>query len=180
MARGAMPHDRFDQTGVRSAGIRGTSVFNEFKKFIARGNVLDLAVGVVIGAAFGRIVTSLTESIIMPIIGAIFGTIDFSNHFLRLGPIPEGYSGAPDNYAALKEAGVPMLGYGDLATQVVNFLVIAAALFLLVKSVNRALDAIEEEKKAADSTSDTNKAPTDSQLDVLKEIRDALKNRDAT
>ena len=153
-------------------------MFDEFKKFIARGNVLDLAVGVVIGAAFGKIVTSLTESIIMPLIGWIFGTIDFSNRFILLGPVPEEYDGAMDNYAQLREAGVPMLGYGDLLTQLLNFLIIAMALFLLVKSVNRMLDAIEEEKKAAGSTSDTEKAPTDSELDVLKEIRDALKSRE--
>ncbi|MDT0575389.1 large conductance mechanosensitive channel protein MscL [Croceicoccus sp. F390] len=152
-------------------------MFNEFRKFIARGNVLDLAVGVVIGAAFGRIVTSFTESIIMPLIGWIFGTVDFSNHFLLLGEIPAEYAGERDDYAALKEAGVPMLGYGDLATQLINFLIIALALFLLVKSVNELLDRVEEEKKAARSTSDTDQAPTDSELDVLKEIRDALTAR---
>jgi len=150
-------------------------MLNEFKKFIARGNALDLAIGIVIGASFGRIVTALTESVIMPVIGWLFGTIDFSNYFIRLTKIPETYQGSRESYAQLKEAGVAMIGYGDLLTQIVNFLLIAAALFLLVKSVNRILDGIEEEKKAVSDTSDTERAPTDAQLDVLKEIRDSLR-----
>jgi large conductance mechanosensitive channel len=83
-------------------------------QFIARGNVLDLAVAVIIGAAFATIVASLTDDIIMPVVGAIFGGLDFSNHFLLLGPLPEGYAG-PMTYAALKEAGVPLLGYGQFS-----------------------------------------------------------------
>lgn len=149
----------------------------EFKKFIARGNVLDLAVGVVIGAAFGKITTSLTESILMPLIGAIFGSVDFSNKFILLGSVPEGYDGALDNYAALKDAGVPMIGYGDLITQILNFLIIAFALFMIVRGVNRMLDAMEEEKKAAEETAATDAVPTDPTLDTLKEILAELKNR---
>ncbi|WP_126173667.1 large conductance mechanosensitive channel protein MscL [Altericroceibacterium xinjiangense] len=142
----------------------------EFKKFVARGNVLDLAVGVVIGAAFGRIVTALTESIIMPLIAAIVGVVDFSNYFIRLGPVPVSYTGDPENYAQLKQAGVPMLGYGDFLTQVVNFLIVAFALFLLVKSVNRVMDEIDEKKKSLEDTSANSSVPTDPQLDVLKQI----------
>ncbi|MFN3511192.1 MAG: large conductance mechanosensitive channel protein MscL, partial [Tsuneonella troitsensis] len=81
-------------------------MFQEFKTFINRGNVLDLAVAVIIGAAFGKIVTSLTDSVIMPVIGWLFGSMDFSSYFIRLGPVPDGYTGSLTNYAALKEAGV--------------------------------------------------------------------------
>ena len=92
-------------------------MLNEFKAFIARGNVLDLAVGVIIGAAFGKIVTSLTESVIMPIVGWITGGTDFTKYFVLLGEIPAGYKGDPGDYATLKAAGVPMIGYGDFITQ---------------------------------------------------------------
>src|SRR5215468_9501736 len=100
-------------------------MLKEFRAFIARGNVLDLAVGVIIGAAFGKIVTSLTESVIMPFIGWITGGTDFSRYFIQLGPVPASYKGSPSDYAALKAAGVPMIGYGDFITQVVNFLILA-------------------------------------------------------
>ncbi len=145
-------------------------MFTEFKKFIARGNVLDLAVGVIIGAAFGRIVTSLNESIIMPVIGWIFGDIDFSNWFVRLGEIPADYEGSLTNYAQLKEAGVAMIGYGDFITQSVDFLIIALALFLLLRTVNRLLDEMQEKQKLADDSSAESEIPTDPQLDVLKQI----------
>jgi len=147
----------------------------EFKTFISRGNVLDLAVGVIIGAAFGRIVTSLTESVIMPLIGWIFGSLDFSNWFIRLGPLPEGYAGSPTNYAALKAAGVPMLGYGDLLTQLVNFLIVAFALFLLIRTVNRVLE--EAKRKEREEAAAAEAAAADPQLEVLqailKELREA-------
>lgn len=147
-------------------------MFEEFKTFIARGNVLDLAVGVIIGAAFGGIVTALTEGIIMPLIGWLFGEADFSNWFIRLGPIPADYAGEPGNYAQLKEAGVAMIGYGDLITQIINFLIIAFALFLLVKTVNRVIE--EGRGKKAEE-----EAAADPQLDVLKEILAELKAQDA-
>lgn len=148
-------------------------MFAEFRKFIARGNVIDLAVGVIIGAAFGKITTSLTESILMPLIGAIFGSVDFSNKFIQLGPVPAGYTGAMDNYAALKEAGVPMIGYGDLITQCLNFVIIAFALFLLVRGVNRMIEAAERDKQAS-----TPEAPVDATLETLKDILAELKKRD--
>ena len=144
--------------------------FAEFRKFIARGNVLDLAIGVVIGAAFGKIVTSLTESIIMPFVGWIFGDIDFSNFFIRLGSVPEGYSGSMTNYAELKQAGVAMIGYGDFLTQLVNFLIVAAALFMLLKSVNKVIDEMSDLSGKAEDSSTTQEVPTDPQLDVLKKI----------
>lgn len=151
------------------------TVFEEFRKFIARGNVLDLAVGVMIGAAFGKIVTSLTENVIMPLIGWLFGDIDFSKYFVRLGAIPANYAGSQTDYAALKTAGVAMIGYGELITQVINFLIIAAVLFLLVRSVNRLIDRVEREKKQAESTAETPQVPTDPQLDVLQQILNELR-----
>jgi large conductance mechanosensitive channel len=154
------------------------TLVNEFQKFIARGNVLDLAVGVIIGAAFGKIVTALTENIIMPIIGWAFGDIDFSNYFIRLGALPAGYAGSPTDYAALKTAGVAMIGYGTFVTQVINFLIIAAVLFMLLRSVNRVIDRLEREKKDAASTAAAAQLPTDPQLDVLKDILAELKARD--
>ncbi|MFN3944200.1 MAG: large conductance mechanosensitive channel protein MscL [Allosphingosinicella sp.] len=141
----------------------------EFKAFIARGNVLDLAVAVIIGAAFATIVSSLTDDVLMPVIGAIFGGLDFSNYFIRLGPIPEAYAGSLDNYAALKEAGVPMLGYGQFITAVVNFLILAFIIFQFVRMAARLSRRKEEEAGAPP-------APTDELL-VLREIRDELKRR---
>jgi large conductance mechanosensitive channel len=155
-------------------GKQAMGFLGEFKKFIARGNVLDLAVGVIIGAAFGKIVTSLTEAIIMPFIGWLFGALDFSNWFIRLGSLPEGYNGAPNDYAALKAAGATMIGYGDLLTQLVNFLIVAFALFLLIRTVNKLLDEMHAKQKADAATAET---PVDPQLELLKEIRDELRKR---
>jgi large conductance mechanosensitive channel len=139
-------------------------MFNEFKTFIARGNVLDLAVGVIIGAAFGKIVTSLTESVILPLIGWITGGMDFTMFFIQLGPIPASYKGSPTDYGALKAAGVPMIGYGDFITQVVNFLILAWIVFLIVKAANRM-----SPPPAA--------AAGPSEVELLAEIRDELKKR---
>jgi large conductance mechanosensitive channel len=116
-------------------------MFKEFRDFINRGNVLDLAVAVIIGAAFGKIVTSLTDDVIMPIVGKLFGGLDFSGYFLKLGPVPANYSGSLTDYAALKKAGVPLLGYGEFITQAVNFLIVAFIIFLIVRAVNRAISA---------------------------------------
>jgi large conductance mechanosensitive channel len=137
-----------------------------FKEFIARGNVLDLAVAVIIGAAFGTIVSSLTDDVIMPVVGAIFGGLDFSNYFVRLGPIPAGFTGDPSSYAALKEAGVAMLGYGQFITAIVNFLILAFIIYQVVKMAARM------KKPTAGATP----APTDELL-VLREIRDQLRAR---
>jgi large conductance mechanosensitive channel len=135
----------------------------EFRAFIARGNVLDLAVAVIIGAAFATIVASLTDDIIMPIVGAIFGDLDFSEQYLLLGAVPDGYSGAM-SYAALKEAGVPMLGYGQFVTVLVNFLILAFIIFQLVKAASRAAA-----RRAAEP-----EAPAEEVL-LLREIRDSLR-----
>ncbi len=154
------------------------TLVREFQKFIARGNVLDLAVGVIIGAAFGKIVTALTENIIMPMIGWAFGDIDLSNYFIRLGQVPAGYTGSLTDYAALKTAGVPMIGYGLFVTQVINFLIIAAVLFMLLRSVNRVIERLEREKKEAASTAAEAEVATDPQLDTLKEILAELRRRE--
>jgi large conductance mechanosensitive channel len=140
-------------------------MLSEFKAFIARGNVLDLAVAVIIGAAFGKIVTSLTEDIIMPVIGKIFGGLDFSSYFFVLGEVPANLQGSTD-YAALKKAGVPLLGYGEFVTQAVNFLIIAFIIFLLVRAVNRVVPKAPE--AAAEEAAD---------VVLLREIRDELKKR---
>lgn len=145
------------------------AIFDEFKKFISRGSVLDLAVGVMIGAAFGKIVSSLTENVIMPVIGWAFGDIDFSKYFIQLGDIPADYKGSLTDYAALKGAGVAMIGYGEFITQVVNFLIIAAVLFLLVRSINKMVESVKREQAASDAAAAA-AAPTDPQLDALKEI----------
>jgi large conductance mechanosensitive channel len=137
-----------------------------FREFIARGNVLDLSVAVIIGAAFGTIVASLTDDVIMPVVGAIFGGLDFSNYFLRLGPIPATFNGDPNSYAALKAAGVPMFGYGQFVTAVVNFLILAFIIYQLVRVATR-LTRRGEQAPAA---------PSD-ELVVLREIRDELKAR---
>ena len=145
-------------------------MLKEFKTFIARGNVLDLAVAVIIGAAFGRIVTSLTDDIIMPVIGRITGGLDFSGYFLRLGPIPEGYSGSVANYADLKKAGVPLLGYGEFATVSVNFVIVAFVIFLLVRAVNRMTERQRVVEDAAPAVE-----PAD--VTLLREILEELKRR---
>jgi large conductance mechanosensitive channel len=139
-------------------------MFKEFKAFIARGNVLDLAVAVIIGAAFGAIVSSLTGEVIMPAIGALFGGADFSNHFVLLS-VPAGYEGSLTEYAALKEAGAAMIGYGAFLTAVLNFLILAFVIFLLVRAANR-LIAKQEEGPAGPS-----------EIELLTEIRDELRKR---
>jgi large conductance mechanosensitive channel len=144
------------------------SMGQEFRTFIARGNVLDLAVGVIIGAAFGRIVTSLTESMIMPVVGWLFGGLDFTNKFIQLAPAPADYKGSPTSYAELKAAGVPMIGYGDFVTQLINFLILAWIVFLIVRAANRAMPPPAQ-------------APAGpSEAELLAEIRDELKKRGST
>ena len=140
----------------------------EFRAFIAKGNVLDLAVAVIIGAAFTAIVTSLTGDLIMPLIGAIVGKLDFSNYYLLLGPVPADYHGVM-SYAALKAAGVPMLGYGAFLTAFVNFLILAFIIFLLVKAATRAM-------RRRDAAAEAPPAPAE-EVVLLREIRDALKAR---
>lgn len=146
---------------------KGNGVLSEFKAFINRGNVLDLAVAVIIGAAFATITSSLTDDIIMPAIGFLFGGFDFSNYFLRLGPIPDGFQGNPQSYAALKQAGVAVIGWGQFVTVLINFVILAFIIFLIVRAANRLIGKQEEEAKA--------KGP--SEVELLTEIRDELRRR---
>lgn len=139
-------------------------MLGEFKAFIARGNVLDLAVGVIIGAAFGKIVSSLTDDLLMPLIGWISGGIDFSNRFIVLGTVPADYTGSVSDYAALKKAGVAMLGYGSFITALINFVIMAFVIFLIVRQANKVLTKPEAAAPAGPS-----------EVDLLTEIRDALK-----
>ena len=144
-------------------------MLKEFRDFIARGNVLDLAVAVIIGAAFATIATSLTEDVIMPVVGAIFGGLDFSSYFVLLGPVPDGYQGALTDYAALKKAGAPVLGWGQFVTVLINFVILAFIIFLLIKLANRAM----AKKEAAPA-----EAPAEAaEVALLREIRDELRNR---
>ncbi|GHD14617.1 large conductance mechanosensitive channel protein MscL [Tianweitania populi] len=141
-------------------------MLKEFQEFIARGNVMDLAVGVIIGAAFGKIVTSLVDDIIMPIIGAIFGGFDFSNYFLPLSSAVN----AP-TLAQAREQGA-VFAYGSFITVVINFLILAFIIFLMVKAVNNLRRRIEREEKVA-----TPAAPPPPDVQLLTEIRDLLARR---
>lgn len=136
-------------------------MMQEFREFALKGNVMDLAVGVIIGAAFGKIVDSLVKDIIMPIIGKITGGVDFSNMFIKLGAEPVGYAGA-QTYADLSKAGVPLLAYGNFLTILLNFIILAFVIFQLVKIMNRF------KKEAAPV------GPSE-EIVLLGQIRDALK-----
>lgn len=140
------------------------SMIQEFKDFAVKGNVIDLAVGVIIGGAFGKIVGSLVEDVIMPIVGAIFGKIDFSNLFITMGAVP---NGTAPTLAAMKEAGVPVLAYGNFITMAINFLILAFIIFLMVKQVNR----LKREEPAAAPAPEV----TPEDVVLLREIRDSLR-----
>ncbi len=139
------------------------SFLTEFREFAVKGNVVDLAVGVIIGAAFGKIVDSLVADIIMPIVGLVFGRLDFSNLYVVLGSMPPNVA---NNLADLKKAGVPVLAYGNFITIVVNFIILAFVIFLMVKQVNRLRRKQEEEPAVVTPPED---------IVLLREIRDSLK-----
>lgn len=143
-------------------------MIQEFRDFIAKGNVMDMAVGIIVGAAFTAIVTSLVGDLINPIIGLFTGGIDFTNNYAVLGgEVPAGAS-----LEAAREAGASVFAYGAFIMAVINFLIIAFVVFLLVKMVNRVKDAAVKEEEAAEE------APAGpNELDVLLEIRDALKKQ---
>jgi large conductance mechanosensitive channel len=134
----------------------------EFKEFASKGSVVDLAVGVIIGAAFAKIVDSLVKDLIMPVVGRIFGGLDFSNYFLMLAPPPPGYNG-PMTYDALTKAGVPLLAYGNFITVALNFLILAFIIFMMVKQINRLRRAEPPVVVVAEDTV------------LLREIRDSLR-----
>jgi large conductance mechanosensitive channel len=139
------------------------SFMSEFRQFAVKGNVVDLAVGVIIGAAFGKIVDSLVKDLIMPVVSRIFGGLDFSNWFILLGSPPPGYGG-PMSYEALTKAGVPLFAYGNFITIAINFLILAFIVFLMVRQINRLRNAPPPAPPAP---------PED--VVLLREIRDALK-----
>jgi len=137
-------------------------MMSEFKDFIAKGNVMDLAVGVIIGAAFGKIVDSLVKDIIMPVVAAVFGGLDFSNKFALLADAPEGVA---MTYKALSEAGAPILAWGNFLTILINFVILAFIIFQMVKMVNK--------MKGPEPEAEPEATPAD--VVLLEEIRDLLK-----
>lgn len=147
------------------------SMGSEFKEFISKGNVMDLAVGVIIGAAFGKIVDSLVRDVINPIVGRLFGGLDFSNYYILLGDVPAGYTGAM-TYAELNKAGVALLAYGNFVTVAINFVILAFIIFMMIKQVNR----LKREAPAA-PPAPAAPAPTPEDVVLLREIRDQLARR---
>jgi large conductance mechanosensitive channel len=136
---------------------------SEFREFAVKGNVVDLAVGVIIGAAFGKIVDSLVNDLVMPVVGRIFGGLDFTNYFVALAPIP---ANIPHTLEAVKKAGVPVVAYGNFTTVALNFVILAFIIFLMVRQVNRLRRAPPPAAPA----------PPADDVQLLREIRDALRN----
>lgn len=139
-------------------------MMQEFKEFAVKGNVMDLAVGVIIGGAFGKIVDSVVKDLIMPVVGAIFGNFDFSNLFLVLGNAPAGTEMTLDG---LKKAGVPVFAYGSFITVSVNFAILAFIIFIMVKQINRL--------KRSEPPAPVAPPATAEDVLLLREIRDSLK-----
>jgi large conductance mechanosensitive channel len=144
------------------------SMIKEFKEFALKGNVMDLAVGVIIGGAFSTIVNSVVKDLIMPVVGLALGGLDFSNKFIRLGTIPPSYKGNPESYKDLQTAGVAVFGYGSFITVLINFIILAFIIFLMVKFINN----LRKPAPAAPAEP----APTPEDVLLLREIRDSLKN----
>ena len=138
------------------------AVIQEFKEFALKGNVMDLAVGVIIGGAFGKIVDSAVNDLIMPIVGRVIGNVDFSNMYVKLAEAP---AGTAETLDALKKAGVPVFAYGNFITIALNFIILAFVIFMMVKQVNRMRRA---EPPAPPP-------PTPEDVVLLREIRDSLK-----
>lgn len=143
------------------------SIVKEFREFALKGNVVDLAVGVIIGAAFAKIVDSLVKDVIMPLVSVIVGRIDFSNKFFVLASIPDG---VPRTLADLTKAGVPVLAWGSFVTVLVNFLILAWIIFIMVRQINRL------RRRNAEPEAATPSAPAED-IVLLREIRDSLKPR---
>ena len=144
------------------------SLMKDFRDFAVKGNVIDLAVAVIIGAAFGKIVDSLVKDVIMPVIGRVFGGLDFSNYYVMLASPPAGYNG-PMTYEALTKAGVPLLAYGNFVTQVLNFLILAFVIFWMVRQFAKA--------KARLDAAPAPDAPPGEDVVLLREIGDLLRNK---
>ncbi len=141
------------------------TIIKEFKEFAVKGNVIDLAVGVIIGGAFGKIVDSVVADLIMPVVGLVFGKLDFSNLFLVLGNVPAGTAMTLD---ALRKAGVPVFAYGNFLTVAVNFIILAFIIFMMIKQINRL-------KREAPAPAPAAPAPEPEDIVLLREIRDSLK-----
>ncbi len=144
-------------------------MFNEFKTFIARGNVIDMAVGIVVGAAFTAIVTSMVSDIINPVIGMLLGGIDFSNYYVDLS------MGNYESLDAAKAAGAPLIMYGLFINAVIKFLIVAFVVFLMVKQINRLKETMVKKDAAAAAEEAAAPAATPEDIQLLREIRDALK-----
>lgn len=144
-------------------------IVKEFREFAVKGNVMDLAVGVIIGGAFSTIVNSIVKDLIMPIVGVATGGLDFSNKFVRLGDIPPSFKGNPDSFKDLQTAGVAVFGYGSFFTAVINFVILAIIVFGIVRFMN-SLRRTEE-------TAPAEPPPTPEDVLLLREIRDSLKQR---
>jgi large conductance mechanosensitive channel len=144
-------------------------MIQEFRQFAIKGNVVDLAVGVIIGGAFGKIVDAVVSDLIMPVVGLVFGKLDFSSMYILLGTVPPGTDMTLD---ALKKAGVPVFAYGHFLTVVVNFFILAFIIFLMVKEINR-LKAYAEAPAAPAAPAEP--PPTPEDIVLLREIRDSLK-----
>ncbi|MFY7865205.1 large conductance mechanosensitive channel protein MscL [Roseateles sp.] len=142
------------------------SVLSEFKEFAVKGNVVDLAVGVIIGGAFGKIVDSVVKDLIMPLIGKVVGGLDFSNYFVLLSNPPADFKG-PMTYEALTKAGVPLFAYGSFLTVLLNFIILAFIIFMMIKQINRL--------KRSEPAPAVEAPATPEDIVLLREIRDSLK-----
>ncbi len=140
-------------------------MLKEFREFALKGNVVDLAIGVIVGAAFGKIVDAMVVDLIMPVVSMVFGRLDFSNYFIALAQVPET---VPLTLDALKKAGIPVFAYGNFITVAVNFLILAFVIFLMVKQINRM-------KRAEAVPAEQAPARTPEDILLLREIRDQLK-----
>jgi large conductance mechanosensitive channel len=139
-------------------------MIQEFKEFAVKGNAMDLAVGVIVGGAFGKIVDSVVGDLIMPIVGSVIGKVDFSNLFVVLGSVP---AGTETSLASLKKAGIPVFAYGNFITIAVNFLILAFIVFLMVKQLNK----LKKDEPVVEAAP----APTPEDVMLLREIRDSLR-----
>lgn len=139
-------------------------MMQEFREFAVKGNVIDLAVGVIIGGAFGKIVDSIVNDLIMPIVGLVFGKLDFSNMFIALGTVPDGIAHTLD---AVRKAGVPVFAYGNFITVAVNFVILAFIIFMMIKQINR----LKRQAPAAPEAPPV----TPEDIVLLREIRDSLR-----
>jgi large conductance mechanosensitive channel len=145
-------------------------IVSEFKEFAIKGSVVDLAVGAIIGGAFGKIVDSMVKDLIMPLVGRVVGGLDFSNYFVMLAPPPPSFTG-PMTYEALIKAGVQLFAYGNFITVAINFLILAFIIFMMVKQINRLKRAHHHEQAAAPVVP----AAPPEDIVLLREIRDALR-----